>query len=266
MSNIPGWELNLQWRHLRVTLPKTNSSPLKIGHHKRKFVFQPPFFRGELLVSGKVTTSHINSSSEFETHQMGLKFPPKSIESWVGSYINMWPGWNFSKFTAPENEPSVHLKTPPKTIEIRSNRIWTNHSHLHFWGLQNPFGWIPGCFFGTKKNNSMSVQKWRLGSQSSELRKLNLWPPLWLLRTGASNQYESPEKLTPTQYDNGGESKNDIVFYFLLVFFLFGGGGDFSLEVWFVCFGCLHQLIRVQWCVETRSEGRVVLTNQRLSF
>ena len=36
------------------TLPETNSSPLKIGHPKRKVVFQPSIFRGELLVSGRV--------------------------------------------------------------------------------------------------------------------------------------------------------------------------------------------------------------------
>ena len=38
----------------RYTLPKTNSSPLKIGHPKRKIVFQPSIFRCELLVSGRV--------------------------------------------------------------------------------------------------------------------------------------------------------------------------------------------------------------------
>ncbi len=37
-----------------ATLPKTNSSPLKIGHPKRKLRFQPSIFRCELLVSGRV--------------------------------------------------------------------------------------------------------------------------------------------------------------------------------------------------------------------
>ena len=32
--------------------PKTNSSPLKIGHRKRKLVFQP--FSGAMLFSGRV--------------------------------------------------------------------------------------------------------------------------------------------------------------------------------------------------------------------
>ena len=38
----------------RNTLPKTNSSPLKMGLPNRKVVFQPSIFRGELLVSGDV--------------------------------------------------------------------------------------------------------------------------------------------------------------------------------------------------------------------
>ena len=38
-----------------VILPETNSSPLKIGHPHRKIVFQPSIFRGELLVSGRVS-------------------------------------------------------------------------------------------------------------------------------------------------------------------------------------------------------------------
>ena len=35
----------------RVTLHKTNSSHLKIGHHKFKSIFQPFIFRGKLAVS-----------------------------------------------------------------------------------------------------------------------------------------------------------------------------------------------------------------------
>ena len=35
---------------ITFTLPETNSSPLKIGFPKRKVVFQPSIFRGELLV------------------------------------------------------------------------------------------------------------------------------------------------------------------------------------------------------------------------
>ena len=35
-----------------ITLPETNISPLKIGHLKRKLVFQPSIFTCELLVQG----------------------------------------------------------------------------------------------------------------------------------------------------------------------------------------------------------------------
>ena len=38
------------------TLPETNIAPDKLGHPKRKLVFQPSIFRGELLVSGRVTS------------------------------------------------------------------------------------------------------------------------------------------------------------------------------------------------------------------
>ena len=43
--------------HQPTTLPETNSSPLKIGHPKRKLVFQPSIFRCELLVSGRVNST-----------------------------------------------------------------------------------------------------------------------------------------------------------------------------------------------------------------
>ena len=43
--------------HQPTTLPETNSSPLKIGHPKRKLVFQPSIFQVLLLlVSGSVTS------------------------------------------------------------------------------------------------------------------------------------------------------------------------------------------------------------------
>ena len=43
----------------KSTLPKTNSSPLKIGFPKRKVVFQPSIFRCGLLVSGRVASRNI---------------------------------------------------------------------------------------------------------------------------------------------------------------------------------------------------------------
>ena len=50
MKNLP-FGARPTWQVRTVTLPKTNSSPLKIGLPKRKFIFQPSIFRGELLVS-----------------------------------------------------------------------------------------------------------------------------------------------------------------------------------------------------------------------
>ena len=38
-----------------VTLPETNSSPLKIDHWKRRFLLETIIFRGDLLVLGSVT-------------------------------------------------------------------------------------------------------------------------------------------------------------------------------------------------------------------
>ena len=47
----------------KTTLPETNSSPLKIGLHKRKVLFQPSIFRGELLVSGRMAHSMTSKHS-----------------------------------------------------------------------------------------------------------------------------------------------------------------------------------------------------------
>ena len=45
---LSGWNvknLSFMGTYKQVTLPETNSSPLKIGHPKRKLVFQPSIFR-----------------------------------------------------------------------------------------------------------------------------------------------------------------------------------------------------------------------------
>ncbi len=57
-KNIPSlWPLHVlhQLRVFAVTLPKTNSSPLKMVDSNRNFLFQGSIFRGQLLVSGRVT-------------------------------------------------------------------------------------------------------------------------------------------------------------------------------------------------------------------
>ncbi len=48
--------VSLKRKNVRDTLPKTNSLPLKIGRApKGNYTFQPLTFRGELLVSGRVS-------------------------------------------------------------------------------------------------------------------------------------------------------------------------------------------------------------------
>ena len=72
-------EVPTEQKHEKKTViytPETNSSPLKIGHPKRKLVFQPSIFRCELLVSGRVERKlwgrqaicpkHKNSANPFE--------------------------------------------------------------------------------------------------------------------------------------------------------------------------------------------------------
>ena len=49
-----------QWYSTVITLLETNSSPEKIGHPKRKVVFQPSIFRCELLVSVRILTQMLN--------------------------------------------------------------------------------------------------------------------------------------------------------------------------------------------------------------
>ena len=67
-----------------IAVPETNSSPLKIGHPKRKLVFQPSIFRCELLVSGRVCALfellpiHCWRTVPDESHIVG-KFKPSRL-------------------------------------------------------------------------------------------------------------------------------------------------------------------------------------------
>ena len=56
------------------TLPKTNSSHLKIRCPKRKFVFQPSIFRCELLVLGSVVPNDLYKSQLEQTDDIMLPF------------------------------------------------------------------------------------------------------------------------------------------------------------------------------------------------
>ena len=59
-------------RRARDTLPETNSSPLKMGHPKRKLVFQPSIFRG--YVSFR--------EGRMEIGEAKSKFYPNLIQTW----------------------------------------------------------------------------------------------------------------------------------------------------------------------------------------
>ena len=65
------------WNGKIITLPETNSSPLKIGHYKRKFIFQPSIFRCKLAVSFREGTC-LGSllSKHFFKGQAGLSVFP----------------------------------------------------------------------------------------------------------------------------------------------------------------------------------------------
>ena len=60
-----GYVYIINFAYKIYTLPETNSSPLKIGHPKRKFVFQPSIFRCELLVSWRVIDFLQNKDHNF---------------------------------------------------------------------------------------------------------------------------------------------------------------------------------------------------------
>ena len=65
-NHIPIVSSNIiYWDH--CTLPKTNRSPTKIGHPKRKIIFQPSMVRCELVVSGKVILLLVQKSGEKTT-------------------------------------------------------------------------------------------------------------------------------------------------------------------------------------------------------
>ena len=66
-------------KEIVLPLPKTNSSPLKIGHPKRKFnvMCQPLIFRGKLAVSFRNVSGRVVPLNIFA----GCFFPQK-VRSW----------------------------------------------------------------------------------------------------------------------------------------------------------------------------------------
>ena len=64
-ATFPG-SSGIDRKNTQLTLPKTNSLPLKISLPKRKFIFQPSIFGCELSVSGGVSTCW-NQTPSFKT-------------------------------------------------------------------------------------------------------------------------------------------------------------------------------------------------------
>ena len=119
-----------------ITLPESNSSPLKTCHPKKKLVFQPSTFRGELLVSFRVYCWWL-----------------KSEKTW--------------KNTAPENGPSfedvspipscamgwqlLHQGCDPTYIKFQSyprasQRFGSWFLRGPFWEERIPNSWKPRFF------------------------------------------------------------------------------------------------------------------------
>ena len=97
------------------TLPETNSSPLKIGHPKRKRVFQPSIFRCELLVSGRVTPfKHGNFWYQFVRFQGG------------------YPIWKF------KSSPLKICQNAPKGSRRKSSNpfIFEGRTAVKLWGCR----------------------------------------------------------------------------------------------------------------------------------
>ena len=85
VSRGKGWTAIMK---VTLTLPETNSSHLKIGHPKRKLVFQPSIFRCELLVSGRVESPFWREHKEAmhmisSTFLFLRSFEKTALERWM---------------------------------------------------------------------------------------------------------------------------------------------------------------------------------------
>ena len=89
----------------KIHLPKTNSLPLKIGHPKRKLVFQPSFFLGQTLVSRRVFVGNCCSRQEaaqFHCQRLWLsQVLAPSGGAWLVLHPSRpmcWPGLNSAAY------------------------------------------------------------------------------------------------------------------------------------------------------------------------
>ena len=103
----PSFEVILNF--FEFALPKTNSSPLKIGHPRRKLVFQPSIFRGENVSfrEGK-TPKNLFAHSSAQTWQ---------ATSWdkAGHFI---PSLHLTQSYAPMKRPGFSHFSDPAFIGV----------------------------------------------------------------------------------------------------------------------------------------------------
>ena len=108
------------------TLPETNSSPLKMGHPKSKFIFQPLIFRGELLVSGSVIIyTHIvqkQMTCNLSSPNHKLQIPSEPNKERIHEVNLLKPSQNQLEVE------KTHFPTLPDTKNLRQMGFNVSHS------------------------------------------------------------------------------------------------------------------------------------------
>ena len=103
-----------------ITLPETNSSPLKVGHPKRKLVFQPSIFRGKLLVSGRVSFSFCTMGLNDYIIMIVWLYPEKLLLTWILLLQNTMYKAFYGRF--PSHDWVVVVTSP---LESTFKKSWT---------------------------------------------------------------------------------------------------------------------------------------------
>ena len=131
----------------RSTLPETNSSPLKIGHLKRKLVFQPSIFRGYVSFreGQRLWLEEVVKNSR-AMQELG-EFPEEHRST--GPPVRAWLGGT----------------EMAQAVEISMNRIWTdmiqviqsdpkNHQSNHMKSCESARGLTPSICWRCNTNGS----------------------------------------------------------------------------------------------------------------
>ena len=138
--------LKILW--IKVTLPETNSSHLKIGHPNRKVVFQPSIFRGKLAVSFREGRMSYPSTSTKELFKvMGSvggwpMFFPFSIPVHENQQKSL--SWGRLEKPSPSNHNwyfLVNFVTTSITWNWHHKKLTTNHSYYRIIILSNNLYW-----------------------------------------------------------------------------------------------------------------------------